>query len=57
MRNSGNAAAKTLKQAPPTVVETNEPDGTVRLVIRWPDGEETNECTLTPTGHQKSFTA
>jgi len=51
MLEGGKAAAKQLGIAPPTLREEKTLTG-IRLVVVWPDGEETNECVIQRTDDQ-----
>jgi len=51
MLEGGKAAAKQLGIAPPTLREEKTLTG-IRLVVVWPDGEETNECVIQRTDNQ-----
>lgn len=55
LTNASKESARLLREPPPEIRESNMPDGTVRLVVVWPDGEETNECIV--TAPEKSFSA
>lgn len=48
MRRAAQDAARILKEPVPELVETKLPHGGLRIVVRWPDGEETNECVVNP---------
>lgn len=48
MRAAARDAARILNEPEPILVETPLPHGGLRIVVRWPDGEETNECVVQP---------
>lgn len=48
MLGAASDAASALGEPVPVLVETKLPHGGLRIVVRWHDGEETNECIVRP---------
>lgn len=46
MQDATSQTAFIMGDHPPLLIEKTLPDGSIRIVCRWADGSETNECVI-----------